>query len=109
MADFLLADNQNVDVAIVLFDKVGNTVTGTALDAGSVVAAFADSTEVTATVSADQTSVNVRAIGPLTTGDTLTVSGSFNGVALTPGTLAFDVGASAPTSISLTPGTPVDN
>jgi hypothetical protein len=109
MADFLLADNQNVDVAVGLVDAAGNAVTGDVLDAGSVTAVFVDGTELTATVSADQTSVNVAALGPLTTDDVLTVTGTLNGVALAPGTLAFDVGTGAPTGITLTPGTPVAN
>ena len=109
MADFTLADNQNVDVAITLTDAAGNTVTGAVLDAGSVTATLADSTEFTVTVSADQSSVNVKAIGPLVTGDVLTVNGSFNGVALTAGTLAFDVQAGPPTTIGLVAGTPAVN
>jgi uncharacterized YccA/Bax inhibitor family protein len=96
-------------VAITLADAAGNPVTGDQLDAGSVTATFVDGTELSATVSADQTSVNVKALGPLTVDDVLTVTGSLNGVALSPGTLAFDVGVGSPASIVLAPGTPVEN
>ena len=107
--DFQLLDNQNVDVAIALADAAGNPVTGDALVAGSVTATFVDGTELSATVSADQTSVNVKSLGPVTFDDVLTVSGTLNGVALSPGTLAFDVGVGTPTQITLAPGTPVTN
>ena len=107
--DTPLLDNQNVDVAITLADAAGNPVTGDALDAGSVVATLVDGTALEATVSADQTSVNVKALGPLIVDDVLTVTGTLNGVALSPGTLAFDVGSGAPTQIVLAPGTPVAN
>lgn len=107
--DFQLQDNQNVTVAIALADAAGNAVTGDALDAGTVTAVFVDGSELTAEVSADQTSVLVTATGPLTVDDVLTVTGSLNGVALSPGTLAFDVGAGTPTQITLEPGTPETN
>ena len=109
MADFLLGDNQNVDVALAFTDAAGQPVTGVTLDPGSVSATFADATEFTVTVSADQSSVNVRAIGPVVTGDVLTVAGSVGGTPLTPGTLAFDVVAGPASTITLTPGTPVAN
>ena len=47
MADFLLGDSQNVDVALAFTDAAGNPVTGVTLDAGSVAATFADATEFT--------------------------------------------------------------
>jgi hypothetical protein len=108
MPDFQLGDHQNVDVVIALLDADGVT-TKDAPDAGSVVAAFASGVELTATVSPDQTSVNVRANGPVTTGDVLTVSANFNGQPLTPATLAFDVLTGPPVAVTLTPGTPVTN
>jgi hypothetical protein len=109
MADFQLLDDQNVTLTLALEDAEGNAVTGDTLDAGSVTATFADGSEFTAVVSADQTTVLVTATGALTIDDVLTVTGSLNGVALTPGTLAFDVDASTATAIGLTPGTPVQN
>ena len=105
MTDFILMDNQNVQVAIGLSDAAGNPVTGDVLDAGSVSASFPETSNLTATVSPDQTTVTVTAEGPLVVDDVLTVTGSFNGEALTPATLAFDVDAGAPVNITLTPGT----
>lgn len=107
MADFVLQDNQNVDVAISFADAAGNPVAGPA-DPGSVIATLASGAEFSATVSADETSVNVRALGPLTTGDVLTVTASVGGVALS-GTLAFDAVVGPAAAIGLTPGTPVAN
>jgi hypothetical protein len=109
MADFPITDSQNVDLTLGLTDAAGNAVTGDVLDAGTVVASFADGTEWTVTVSADQTVVNVKANGALTINDLLTVAGSLNGVALTPGTMAFDVTAGVATTIGLAAGTPVAN
>jgi len=109
MADFILNDNQHVTVTLALTDAANNVVTGDQLDAGSVTATFADGSEFTAVVSADQTSVLVTATGTLTIDDVLTVTGSLNGVALTPGTLAFDEDTSTATTINLTAGTPVNN
>ena len=109
MADFQLTDNQNVTLTIVLDDGAGNVVTGDTLDAGSVTATFADGSEFTVAVSADQTTVLVTANGALTQDDVLTVTGSLNGTPLTPGTLAFDVNAGTATTIGLEPGTPQTN
>jgi hypothetical protein len=109
MADFPITDSQNVDLTLAITDAAGNAVTGDTLDPGSVTATFADGSEWTVTVSADQTSVNVKANGELTVDDLLTVTGSLNGVALTPGTLAFDVTTGVATAIGLNPGTPAAN
>ena len=109
MADFPITDSQNVTLTLGLTDAAGNAVTGDVLDAGTVTASFADGTEWTVTVSADQTTVNAKANGALTVSDLLTVNGSLNGVALTPGTLAFDVTTGTATAIGLTPGTPAAN
>src|SRR5487761_2464356 len=107
MADFVLKNNENVTVAVGAVDALGTPVTVT-FDTGTVTATVT-SGAVVATVSADELSVNVKAVGPLVTGDILTVNGSVNGVALTAATLGFDVTASAPVGITLTPGTPVLN
>jgi len=109
MADFVITDSQNVDLTLAITDAAGNAITGDVLDAGTVTAAFADGTEWTVTVSADQTTVNAKANGALTVSDLLTVNGSLNGVALTPGTLAFDVTTGTATAIGLTPGVPAAN
>ena len=104
MADFQIADNQNVTLTLAVDDAAGNPVTGDTLDAGSVTATFADGSEWTVTVSADQTTVDVRANGALTVDDVLTVTGSIGGVALTPGTLAFDVTTGTATTVGLSAG-----
>ena len=109
MADFPITDSQNVDLTLAVADAAGNPVTGDVLDAGSVTAVFADGTEWTVTVSADQTTVNARANGALTVGDVLTVNGSLNGTALTPATMTFDVTTGVATTIGLSTGTPVAN
>ena len=109
MADFPITDSQNVTLTLSLTDAAGNVVTGDVLDAGTVLPTFADGTEWTVTVAPDQTSVNVKANGALTVNDLLTVPGSINGVALTPGTLAFDVTTGVATTIGLAAGTPVAN
>jgi hypothetical protein len=102
---------QNVDVAITVLDENGNVDPAT-LDAGSVVATLSPPTGTVAIVSADQSSVN---IAPTVAGTySLSVSGSVDGVALTPGTVSIVVTAPvAPvitaTSIGLTPGTPSED
>jgi len=109
MADTILGDAQHLTVTIGLNDTGGNPVTGDVLDAGTVTATFPETTNLTAVVSADQTTVLVTAEGPLVTGDVLTVTGSLAGVALKPGVLPFDVTAGAASAITLTAGAPVDN
>src|SRR5271168_3664113 len=103
MSIFGLEDNQNVTVTVGFQDAAGNPVPD-AIDAGSLTATFSDGTELTAVVNADDT-ILVTALGPLTADDTLTVSCTVGGTAFT-GTEDFSVGASAPTSLTLTPGTP---
>jgi hypothetical protein len=108
MSDFILLDDQNVDVAVNVVDDAGNVVPGATFDAGSVTATLPETTNLIATVSADQTSVNVRAEGPLTTDDVLTVTGAIAGTPYT-ATLPFDVDVSAPAGLGLVPGTPEHN
>jgi hypothetical protein len=103
-----LLNNQNVDVAVGAVDAAGLPVSVT-FDPGSVTATFADGAAFLVTISADEKTVNVKATGPLVTGDTLTVTASVAGVALTPATLPFDVQAPPPVAVTLTPGTPVAN
>ena len=109
MADFPITDSQNVDLALQFVDAAGNPVANVTPDPGSVTAAFADGTEWTVTVTADQLSVNVRANGHLTIGDVLTINGSVGGVALTPATMTFDETTGVATTFGLVPGTPVAN
>lgn len=107
--DFVLEDDQNVDCEVQGIDDAGNIVTGVEADAGTVTAEVSDPTILEATVSADQSSVNIKALGPIATGTTVTVNGSVNGAALIAGTLAVDVVDSAVTTIGIIPGTPVHN
>jgi hypothetical protein len=107
MTIFGLQDNQDVTLEIGFADEAGNPVPD-AIDAGTLTASFADGSELTAVPSADQTSVLVTALGPLVSDDVLSVSCTVGGVAFS-GTLAFTVGTSAPTQLTLTPETPVTN
>lgn len=102
MSDTPLQDNQELTVAITFEDAAGNPVPD-AIDAGTLAASFADGSALSATPSADQTSVLVTALGPLTTDDVLTVTCTVSGVTFS-GTLAFDVGAGPATQMTLTPG-----
>lgn len=95
MSDFQLEQGDQVVVNI-------STTTGVGLDAGSVAASFADATEWTTTIAADQSSITVEATGALVVGDLLTVTGTIGGTAVTPGTLSFD--EVAVPAITLTPG-----
>jgi hypothetical protein len=106
MSDFILQDDQNVTLAISPVDAAGNPAG--AFDAGSVTATFPETSNLTAVVSADQTSVLVTALGPLTTDDVLTIAGDVNGQSVSVA-FPFDVDASAPTAINVTPGTPETN
>lgn len=105
MADFVLEDNQNVTLAITPVDGAGNPAG--VFDASTVTAAFADA-NLTAAVSADETSIVVTAVGPLGTDNVLTITGSVNGVSVST-QFPIDVIASAVSSISVTPGTPSTN
>lgn len=115
MPDFVLLDDQNVDCAVQIQDDAGNIVTGESLDAGSVTAtaALADGSDASATVqvtvSADQSSVNVKALGPPATGVVITPAATLNGSALTGKELVIDVNPSPATQVALVPGTPQHN
>lgn len=106
MSDFILEDDQNVELAIEPVDALGNSVG--AFDAGSVTASFPETSNLTAVVSADQTSVLVTAEGPLTTDDVLTIAGDVNGVSVSV-QFPFDVTAGPASAIKVTAGTPATN
>jgi len=103
MADFVLKNNENVTLTIGAVDGLATPVAVT-FDAGTVLVTVSDPGAVVATVSADETSVNIKALGPVIVGDVITVSGSVQGVALTPANFTVDVQPSAPVAITLTPG-----
>ena len=98
--------NQNFDIPVTVANADGSAA---ALDAGAT--ASCSDGSVTATLNAEQTSVNVRSADSAVTGVVLTVEGSVAGLACTPGTFTFDVDARpVPATITLgTPTEPVDN
>ena len=105
MADFLIQDDENVTLAIAPGpDAVGNPTTAP-FDAGSVTANFPETSNLTAVVSEDQTSILVTSEGPLVVDDVLTITGTVGGVKIVD-LFPMDVTASAPTAILVTPGTP---
>lgn len=111
MSDTIFTGVQSSTVTIELLDASGNVVPGALIDAGTLVASFADgTTSFTLSPGADTGSFGVTSVAgaPTITDDVLTVNGTFSGVALTPGTLAFDIAAPAdtPVSISLSASTP---
>lgn len=104
---FRLPDNDNSTVALSFEDSAGNVVPN-AIDAGSLTATSSDPASIAVTPSADQNSVLAEANGPLDTAVVVTVACTVNGVPFS-GTETFDVGASAPTQLVLTPSAPVAN
>jgi hypothetical protein len=110
MADFQLETGFQVTDTVVVLDQNGAAISGLALDAATGAVAVSDATVLTATLSADQATVDVKTVGPLGTGEVVTITGSVGGVALT-GTQTIDVIAvpQTPTSLGLVPGTPVAN
>ena len=110
MADFQLETGFQVTDTVVVLDQNGAVIAGAVLDAGTGTVSVSDPTVLTATLSADQSSVDVVTVGPLGTGEVVTIDGSVGGVALT-GTQTIDVIAvpQTPTSLGLVAGTPVAN
>ena len=109
MADEVLGDSQHATLTLTPGpDAAGNP--GLPFDAGSVTAALADGTELTAVVQPDGT-ILVTALGPLTAvgvADALTVNATSGGVAVT-GTFPMDTTAEAAGSISGSWSAPVAN
>lgn len=110
MADFQLETGFQVTCAVVVLDQNGAEIQGAVLDASTGAVSTSDATTLTATLSSDQSSVDVVTVGPLGTGEVVTLDGSVGGAALV-GTFVVDVIAvpQTPTSLSLVPGTPVAN
>ena len=110
MADVQLETGFQVTDQVVVLDQNGAAISGAVLDAGTGSVAVSDSTILTATLSADQASVVVVTVGPLGTGEAVTINGSVGGVALT-GSQLIDVIAQpqVATSLGLVAGTPVPN
>ena len=104
---FGLQDNQNSNVLVTLTDQAGNAAAG-AIDAGSLAATSSDPAAIAITIGADGASFDAKAEGPLDAAVVVTATCTVGGVAFT-GTETFDVGASAPTRLVLSPSTPVAN
>jgi len=103
-----LTGNQAADVPVLVGDVNGNPIPGDVLDPGASVA-VADPTVCGAVLSPDQTSLTVTALDT-TSSTTVTVTGTFGGATLTPGTLTVDTTASAPpppVAAEIVFGTPV--
>jgi hypothetical protein len=105
MTDFILGDNEQVTLSITPVDAAGNPAGS--FDAGSVTATFPESSNLSAVVSADQTSVLVTALGPLATDDVLTIAGDVNGLAISV-QFPIDVDASPAVAIGVVAGPPQD-
>lgn len=110
MADFQLETGFQVTDTVVVLDQNGAVITGAVLDASTGSVTVSDSTVLTATLSADQSTVDVKTVGPLGVGEVVSIAGSVGGVALT-GQQVIDVIAQpqVATSLGLVPGTPVAN
>ena len=95
MTTVSLAGNDTATVPVLVADVNGNPITGDVLDAGAAVSVV-DPTVASAVLSADGTSLAVTALN--TNGSTTaTVTGTFGGATLTPGTLTIDTTASVVT------------
>ena len=104
---FGLPDNDNSTVTISFTDEAGNVVPN-AIDAGSLTVTASDPAAIAITIAADQNSFDASAEGPLDAAVVVTAACTVSGAAFS-GTETFDVGASAPTAMVLTPGAPVAN
>ena len=91
---------QNFDIPVIVTAADGSNPP---LDAGAT--ATVSDGSVTATLNAEQTSVNVRSSDGVVAGVVLTVEGAVNGLACVAGTFTFDVDA-APVPATITLGTP---
>jgi hypothetical protein len=108
---FALGDDENVTVGIAPGTDAAGNATTEPFDAGSVVATLSDGTELSAVVSADQTSVLITALGPITAlgqNDVLTVVGDVGGRSVK-GVFPINLEAGPPQSVAFTPGTPQAN
>lgn len=107
MSVFGMQDNQHSAVALSFADKFGNAVPD-AIDAGSLTTTSSDPASLTASVGADGVSLLCTADGPLDANVVVTAACTVGGVAFD-GSETFEIGASAPTQMELTPSAPVAN
>jgi len=103
---FGLPDNDNSNVTLAVADEAGNP-TGSVIDPGSLTVTSSDPS-ITVTVGADGVSFDAKATGALATAVVVTASATVAGAAYS-GTETFNVDASAPTQLILTPGAAVAN
>jgi hypothetical protein len=99
MSDTVFSPGQSSTATITLLDTDGNAVSGALIDAGSLVASFADgTTSFTLAPGADTSSFTITANADAVaiTDDVLTVNGNFNSVPLTAGSIACDIAVPVP-------------
>lgn len=108
MSVFGIQDNQNSTVEFVFEDAANNVVTGVVVDPGSITVTSSDPASLAVAVGADGNSIVATADGALDAAVVVSVSLTVNGAAFT-GSETFDVGASAPTQLTLAPEAPVAN
>src|ERR1035438_2974855 len=102
---FGIGDNQASDVLFAFKDKVGNTAAAPTIDAGSITATSSDPASLTVVANADLSGVTANAVGALDNDVTVDVTFTVAGV-LWSGSEQFNVGAGAPTTLTLSPQTP---
>ena len=105
---FGVGDNQNSDVLFAFTDAAGNPALAPTIDPGSVIATASDPAALFVIPNADLSGVTVTAEGPVEQNVTVDVSFTVNGVKWS-GSETFNVDATAPTTLTLVPETPVDN
>ena len=105
---FGLADNQHSDVLFVFEDVDNNPTAAPAIDAGSITVTSSDPSAVAVSVNADNSGVTATGSGALDAAVTVDVAFTVAGAAWS-GSEVFNVGASAPTQLVLSPQTPATN
>lgn len=105
---FGIEDNQTSDVLFVFEDEFNNPTTAPTIDAGSLTATSSDTAALQVTPNVDLSGVTATAAGALDNDVVVEVAFTVGGVAWT-GSETFEVGASAPTQLVLSPQTPTEN
>jgi hypothetical protein len=105
---FGIADNQHSDVLFVFEDEFNNPTTAPAIDSGSITVTSSDPASIAVSVNPDNSGITATAAGALDAAVTVSVAFTVSGTAWS-GSEVFDVGASAPTQLVLSPQTPVNN
>ena len=105
---FGIQDNQDSNVLFVFEDIDNNPTAAPAIDAGSITVTSSDPAAIAVTVNADNSGVMATGSGALDAAVTVSVTFTVAG-AVWSGSEVFNVGASAPTQLTLSPQTPVTN